>query len=71
MTANTQANESGLCAEFHIDRRSLAPWVRVIYIDDDIKLNFSRRLLNKRVRYNKSEKTILIKDIELSAEDLR
>jgi len=45
--------------------------VRVIYIDDDIKLNFSRRLLNKRVRYNKSEKTILIKDIELSAEDLR
>lgn len=67
----TQANESGLGAEFHIDRRSLSPWVRVIYSDSDIKLNFSRRLLNKRVRYNKSEKTILIKDIELSDEDLR
>lgn len=67
----TQANDSGLGAEFHIDRRSLAPWVRVIYSDSDIKLNFSRRLLNKRVRYNKSEKTILIKEIELSEEDLR
>jgi hypothetical protein len=60
-----------LGAEFHIDQRSLSPWVRVIFSDSDIKLNFSRRLLNKRVRYNKSEKTILIKDIELSDEDLR
>ena len=67
----TEANESGLGAEFHIDRRSLSPWVRVIYNDPDIKLNFSRRLLNKRVRYDKHEKTILIKDIELSDEDLR
>jgi len=66
-----EANESGLGAEFHIDRRSLSPWVRVIYNDSDIKLNFSRRLLNKRVRYNKRDKTILIKDIELSEEDLR
>ena len=67
----SKANESGLGAEFHIDRRSLAPWVRVIYNDSDIKLNFSRRLLNKRVRYNQQDKTILIKDIELSEEDLR
>lgn len=67
----TEANEAGLGAEFHIDRRSLSPWVRVIFNDSDIKLNFSRRLLNKRVRYNKTEKTILIKDIELSEEDLR
>lgn len=29
------------------------------------KVNFSRRLLNKRVRYNKHDKTVLIKDIEL------
>lgn len=67
----TEANESGLGAEFHIDRRSLSPWVRVIYNDSDIKLNFSRRLLNKRVRYDKDNKTILINDIELSDEDLR
>jgi nucleoid-associated protein len=67
----TEANESGLGAEFHIDRRSLSPWVRVIYNDSDIKLNFSRRLLNKRVRYNKREKTVLIRDIELSEDDLR
>ncbi|HOC55067.1 MAG TPA: nucleoid-associated protein [Verrucomicrobiota bacterium] len=66
----TEANESGLGAEFHIDRRSLSPWVRVIYNDSDIKLNFSRRLLNKRVRYNKHDKTVLIKDIELSDEDI-
>jgi nucleoid-associated protein len=67
----TEANESGLGAEFHIDRRSLSPWVRVIYNDSDIKLNFSRRLLNKRVRYDKDNKTILINNIELSDEDLR
>lgn len=67
----TQANESGLGAEFHIDRRSLSPWVRVIYNDSDIKLNFAKRLLGKRVRFNKHEKTILIRDVELSEEDLR
>jgi nucleoid-associated protein len=66
----TEANESGLGAEFHIDRRSLSPWVRVIYSDSDIKLNFARRLLSKRVHYNKRDKTILIKNIELSEEDL-
>jgi nucleoid-associated protein len=65
------ANESGLGAEFHIDRRSLQPWVRVVYSDPDIKLNFSRRLLNKRVRYNARDKTLLIKQIELSEEELR
>jgi nucleoid-associated protein len=67
----TAANDSGLGAEFHIDRRSLLPWVRVIYTDPDIKLNFAKRLLNKRVRYNRAEKTILIRDIELLEEDLR
>jgi nucleoid-associated protein len=67
----TEANESGLGAEFHIDRRSLAPWVRVIYSDSDIKLNFAKRLLGKRIRFNKREKTMLIRDIELSEEDLR
>jgi len=66
----TKANESGLGAEFHIDRRSLSPWVRVIYSDSDIKLNFPKRLLSKRVQYNKRDKTILIKNIELPEEDL-
>lgn len=65
-----EANDAGLGSEFHIDRRSLSPWVRVIYNDSDIKLNFSRRLLNKRVRYDKDNKTIVIKDIELPDEDL-
>lgn len=67
----TEANEFGLGAEFHIDRRSLAPWVRVIYNDSDIKLNFAKRLLGKRVRFNKRDKTVFIRDIELSDEDLR
>ena len=67
----TDANESGLGAEFHIDRRSLSPWVRVIYSDPDIKLNFARRQLNKRVHYNEVDKTVLIKNIELSEDDLR
>jgi nucleoid-associated protein len=65
------ANNSGLGAEFHIDRRSLAPWVRIIYQDPDIKLNFAKRLLNKRVQYSKRDKTILIKGVELADEDLR
>jgi nucleoid-associated protein len=67
----TTANEVGLGAEFHIDRRSLSPWVRVTYSDDDIKLNFARRLLNGRVRYNREQKRLLIRDIELPEEDLR
>jgi nucleoid-associated protein YejK len=67
----TTANEGGLGAEFHIDRRSLSPWVRVTYSDDDIKLNFARRLLNGRVRYNREQKRLLIRDIELPEEDLR
>jgi len=67
----TKANSTGLGAEFHIDRRSLAPWVRIIYSDPDIKLNFAKRLLQKRVRYNKRDKTLLISNIELSDEDLR
>jgi nucleoid-associated protein len=46
------ANEVGLGAEFHIDRRSLKPWVRINYSDEDIKLNFPRRLLNRRVKYS-------------------
>jgi len=66
-----EANNSGLGAEFHIDRRSLQPWNRIVYSDEDIKLNFPRRLLNKRVRYNKKDKTLLIHDIELPEEDLR
>jgi len=66
-----EANESGLGAEFHIDRRSLAPWVRVIYNDSDIKLNFAKRLLGKRVQFNKRERKIIIRDIELADEDLR
>lgn len=66
----TDANEAGLGAEFHIDRRSLSPWVRVIYNDSDIKLNFAKRLLSKRVYYNKREKSLLIKNIQLSDEDL-
>jgi len=67
----TEANEAGLGAEFHIDRRSLSPWVRVIFNDSDVKLNFAKRLLGKRVRYNKREKSVLITEIELSDEDLR
>ena len=67
----TAANDAGLGAEFHIDRRSLKPWVQIVYSDEDIKLNFPKRLLNKRVRYNAAEKTLLIKNIELSEEDLR
>lgn len=64
------ANNVGLGAQFHIDRRSLKPWVRVLYSDNDIKLNFPKRLLNRRIKYDASRKTLLIKDIELQAEDL-
>lgn len=67
----TEANETGLGAEFHIDQRSLAPWVRVIYNDSDIKLNFAKRLLGKRVRFDKRKKTIFITGIELSEEAIR
>jgi len=65
-----EANEVGLGAEFHIDRRSLSSWVRVVYSDGDVKVNFARRLLNKRVSYNREQRRLLIREIDLREEDL-
>jgi nucleoid-associated protein len=65
-----EANEVGLGAEFHIDRRSLSSWVRVVYSDGDVKVNFARRLLNKRVSYNREQRRLLIREIDLPEEDL-
>ena len=66
----TAANESGLGAEFHIDQRSLKGWSRLSYEDEEIRLNLAKRQLNGRFVYNADKKTLLIKNITLSAEDL-
>jgi nucleoid-associated protein len=65
-----QANESGLGAEFHIDRRSLAGWSRIEYKDEDIRLSLAKRQLNLRFTYNAEKKTLLIRNITLPPEDL-
>jgi nucleoid-associated protein len=68
-----KANESGLGAEFHIDRRSLKAWERVVYSEPggDIRLNFAKRLLlSKRISYNPEKKTLLIKRIEIPESEL-
>lgn len=62
------ANEAGLGAEFHVDRRSLKAWERVAYSEPggELRLNFAKRLfLSKRVSYNAQKKTLLIRQIEL------
>lgn len=65
-----KANESGLGAEFHIDRRSLSAWTRIIYKDEDIRLSFAKRQLNARFKYDPEKKTLLIKNITLPADEL-
>ena len=64
------ANAAALGAEFHIDRRSLVAWERATYQDEDIKLSLVKRQLNKRFIYNAKEKTLLLKNIVLTKEDL-
>jgi nucleoid-associated protein YejK len=66
----TKANEHGLGAEFHIDRRSLAGWSRIVYKDEDIRLSFAKRQLNARFKYDADRKTLLIRNITLPPEDL-
>ena len=65
-----QANAAGLGAEFHIDRRSLVAWQRVVYQDEDIKLSLAKRQLHKRFIYNAKAKTLLLKNIVLAEEEL-
>ena len=64
------ANAAGLGAEFHIDRRSLAAWRRIIYQDEDIKFSLAKRQLRKRFIYNAKAKTLLLHNIVLAEEDL-
>lgn len=64
-----RANEAGLAAEFHIDRRSIAAWGRLTYSDPEIKINLARRQMNKRFRYNSKEKTLLIRNIVLDEKE--
>lgn len=62
------ANQAGLGAEFHVDRRSLKAWERIVYSEPggDLRLNFAKRLLlTNRVNYNRERKTLLIRNIEL------
>ncbi len=68
-----RANAQGLSAEFHLDHRSLKKWERVVYSEKGggIRLNFAKRLLNNRVRYNAEKKTLTIREIELRSEDLQ
>jgi nucleoid-associated protein len=65
-----KANAAGLGAEFHIDRRCLTAWQRAVYQDEDIKLSLAKRQLHKRFIYNAKEKTLLLKNIVFTKEDL-
>lgn len=65
-----EANEIGLGAEFHIDRRSLSAWGRITYRDPDLRLNLAKRKLHTRFIYNAAKKTLLIKNITLPEEEI-
>lgn len=68
-----RANGEGLSAEFHLHHGSLGKWARVHYKEKDggIRLDFPKRLLNTRVKYDREKKVLTIKNIELKEEDLQ
>jgi len=67
----TSANEAGIDAEFYIDRRSLKAWERVHFKDKEVTVDFSKNAIGKRIVYSAEKRTLLIKDVDLSPEDLR
>jgi nucleoid-associated protein len=67
----TSANDAGIDAEFYIDGRSLKAWKKVQFKDKDVNVIFSKNLINTRVVYDADNHTLLIKNVNISPEDLR
>jgi len=65
------ANDAGIDAEFYIDRRSLKAWERVQFKDKEVTVNFSKNVIGGRIIYSEEKRTLLIKNVNFSPEDLR